>query len=478
MSLTSQQTLALALDPALLFELRGLAPDPWQRDLLRSTAPRILLNCCRQAGKSTTVAALALHTVLFTPRSLVLLLSRSQRQSSELFRKIIEFYQAAESHAGNLPGMAARSALRLELKNGSRIISLPGHEGTIRSYSGVRLLVIDEAARVPTDLYRAVRPMLAVSGGRLIILSTPFGRRGFFYQAWTDQATDWLRFEVHAEQIPRISQAFLDEEVRTLGQSWFNQEYACSFEAREGLVYPDFPRCVVKSLPEELRTRMAAWESKDTSTQNAVSLSSESGSPFSFRLVGGIDFGFRNPFAAVWGAFNREDVLWIFGEHYERQVPLNQHAAQLPRSVYWYADPAGANEIAELRCGGFVVRKGDNSLRTGIAAVTARIQTGRLKVLADRCPHLLAEACLYRYPNSSDRDADPENPIDEHNHALAALRYLVSRLDRRFMVQQRHTLNASQEALDGVESTPPSQKTGERKWLSIHNEALWTPLNY
>src|SRR5437868_14728290 len=247
MSLTSQQTLALALDPALLFELRGLTPDPWQRELLRSPAPRILLNCCRQAGKSTTVAALALHTALFHPGSLVLLLSRSQRQSSELFRKVIDFHQVVEGHALKTAGVAGRSALRLELTNGSRIVSLPGHEGTIRSYSGVRLLVIDEAARVPTDLYRAVRPMLAVSGGRLIILSTPFGRRGFFYQAWGDQATEWLRFEIRAEQAPRIGRAFLDDELYTLGHSWFNQEYACSFEALEGLVYAEFGRCLEKS---------------------------------------------------------------------------------------------------------------------------------------------------------------------------------------------------------------------------------------
>jgi hypothetical protein len=103
-------------------------------------------------------------------------------------------------------------------------------------------------------LYRAVRPMLAVSRGRLVILSTPFGRRGFFYRAWEDKATNWLRFQVRAERVPRIGRAFLDEELRTLGRSWFNQEYGCSFEAREGLVYPEFPRCVVRSLPAELST--------------------------------------------------------------------------------------------------------------------------------------------------------------------------------------------------------------------------------
>jgi hypothetical protein len=459
MSRTLQQTLALALDPTLLFELRGLAPDPWQRDLLRSTAPRILLNCCRQAGKSTTVAALALHTALFRPDSLILLLSRSQRQSSELFRKVLAFYQSVESQALKIAGVTARSALRLELTNGSRIVSLPGHEGTVRSYSGVRLLIIDEAARVATDLYRAVRPMLAVSGGRLIILSTPFGRRGFFYQACVDQAADWLRFEVRAEQIPRISQAFLDEELHTLGRSWFNQEYTCSFEAVEGLVYPEFAQCVVQEVPSELRIDPRS-----------------SSSPY--RLVGGLDFGFRNPFAAVWGILDRRDVLWIFGEHYECQAPLNQHAAKLPRSVTWYADPAGANEIAELRCGGFVVRRGDNALQAGIAAVTARIQTGRLRVLADACPHLLAEARLYRYPGHADRGVDREKPIDEHNHALAALRYLVSRLDRRFMVRLRRGAGDESQPPEGAQASQENAPAQKRKWLSVHNEALWTPLNY
>jgi hypothetical protein len=93
----------------------------------------------------------------------------------------------------------------------------------------------------------------------------------------------------------------------------------------------------------------------------------------SFSPPGSADFGFRNPFAAVWGTV-KEDVLILTGEHYCRGKPLGHHAAVLPRDVLWYADPCGANEREELRCAGFKVREGNNSLRPGIAAVTARLE--------------------------------------------------------------------------------------------------------
>src|SRR5260370_15060162 len=86
--------LALLFDPSLILRERGLRPDPWQRQMLLSEAKQVLLNCSRQSGKSTTVAALALHTVLCRPGSLVLLVSPSLRQSQELFRKVTECYAA------------------------------------------------------------------------------------------------------------------------------------------------------------------------------------------------------------------------------------------------------------------------------------------------------------------------------------------------------------------------------------------------
>ncbi len=202
----------------------GLDADPWQVDLLRSNSDRILLNCSRQTGKSTITALLAVHTAHFEAGALVLLLSPSLRQSQELFKKALDIHRSLEHPVAT----EAESALRLELKNGSRIISLPGKEHTVRGYSGVNLLAVDEAARVADDLYFSIRPMLAVSGGRLMALSTPFGTRGWWFEAWRSDEP-WERYEATAAQCPRISQDFLDEERRAMGEWWYAQEYECQF---------------------------------------------------------------------------------------------------------------------------------------------------------------------------------------------------------------------------------------------------------
>src|SRR5262245_60211041 len=124
------QHIAMALDPSLILKARGMDVDPWQRNLMISNDPRVLLNCSRQSGKSTVTSAIALHTALFTPNSLVLLLSPSQRQSGEIFRKVLDLY-----HALGRPLRAVyKTQLRLELANGARVLCLPGREGTIRSF--------------------------------------------------------------------------------------------------------------------------------------------------------------------------------------------------------------------------------------------------------------------------------------------------------------------------------------------------------
>jgi hypothetical protein len=217
--------LARALDELAFAADCGLPePDRWQEELLTERRRKVLLLCARQTGKSTATALVALHEATYVPGSLILLVSPSLRQSSELFRRVIEFWSALP----NAPEAVQQSVLRLELENGSRVIALPGSEHTTRGYSAAGLVVIDEAARVSDELLGAVRPILATSNGRFLALSTPAGKRGWFHEAWT-HGEGWQRFKVLARDCPRISAEFLEEERRELGDFLFTQEYECEF---------------------------------------------------------------------------------------------------------------------------------------------------------------------------------------------------------------------------------------------------------
>lgn len=221
------------LDAVALARRVGIDPDDWQQRMLRSTSTQIILNCSRQVGKSASSAVLTAHTSLYDAGSLAIVLGPSERQSIELLRTVRGYLRALGEDA---PELETDNTLSLELANGSRVLALPGKDGTIRGYSGVRLLLVDEASRVPDQLYHAVRPMLAVSGGRLVLLSTPFGKRGFFHREWTE-GEGWDRYTVMAHQCPRIPPAFLAAERRAMPREVYQQEYECAFVEAVGSAF-------------------------------------------------------------------------------------------------------------------------------------------------------------------------------------------------------------------------------------------------
>ena len=206
-------------------------PDPWQADFLRSREYRILLNCSRQSGKSTTTAVLALWEALYIPKSFVVIDSPSLRQSQELMLKFQEFLGRLQLE----DSLDSDNKLSAQFANGSRVMALPGTEKTIRSLSAVTLLIEDEASRVTDELYNSTRPMLAVSQGRLILMSTPFGKRGHFFHIYSEERHRWQYFEIPAELCPRISPEFLAEEKES--NPWFEQEYHCSFMESEDQLF-------------------------------------------------------------------------------------------------------------------------------------------------------------------------------------------------------------------------------------------------
>jgi hypothetical protein len=224
---------AYAADPVLWArEVLGYHPDPWQAKLLRSRSSKIILNCSRQSGKSTTCAALGLHESIYRRPSFGLVIAPSQDQSGELMLKFDEFRGAVELPSDYL---STDTKLAVRFSNGNRFIARPGSEKSSRSFSAVTLLLEDEAARVPDPLYSSVRPMLAVSNGRHILMSTPFGKQNHFFKIWDEQRDIWEWYEIPAEMCPRISKRFLEEEKRI--NLWFEQEYHCAFLDAEGSVF-------------------------------------------------------------------------------------------------------------------------------------------------------------------------------------------------------------------------------------------------
>jgi hypothetical protein len=200
-------------------------PDELQAAVLRSTARRGMLNCTRQWGKTTVSVAKAVHRVYTEPGSLVVVASPSARQSGEWMRRAADMLRRL--------GIAKRgdgyNRLSLLLPNGSRIVGLPRAEETVRGFSALSMLVIDEAARVSQEMLTSVGPMLAIGGGDLWLMSTPFGKKGFFYEEWEHGGKGWLRIKAPATECPRIPKEFLEEQRSSLGVDAFRQEFMCEF---------------------------------------------------------------------------------------------------------------------------------------------------------------------------------------------------------------------------------------------------------
>ena len=166
----------------------------------------------------------------------MLAVSPSERQSKLLLERAADLYVAAGKPGASENPLVAINKHEMHFQRGGSILALPGSEKTVRGYTA-DLVIIDEASRVDDGLYFSVRPMLATTGGALVALTTPWGKRGFFFEAWMDEnaggaatgAGGWMRIRATAHDCPRITAEFLDEERRKMPGAWFRSEYLCEF---------------------------------------------------------------------------------------------------------------------------------------------------------------------------------------------------------------------------------------------------------
>ncbi|RTI04502.1 hypothetical protein CSW30_13240 [Thermus scotoductus] len=218
-----------AAHPSYYFGLQQLTPDPWQREVMRMDRDTLVL-AGRQVGKSTVAAAIALHRAVNT-RGTVLVMAPTERQSTELVARVRRMALEARLRP------EAEGRTYLELAGGGRIIALPANPEGVRGYTAT-LIVFDEAAYIPDELYLAARPMLAVTRGHVLAISTPAGRRGWFWREWHEGGEYWHRVRVSAFEVGRFPPDFLEGERRRLGERMFRQEYLVEFvEERQGALW-------------------------------------------------------------------------------------------------------------------------------------------------------------------------------------------------------------------------------------------------
>jgi hypothetical protein len=209
----------------------GIDPDDWQVEVLASEHPRKILCCGRQTGKSTVAAILAIHKALTCPGSTVLVVAPGERQAKLLFSKAKRLYEQA-GHP--LPAHSERRT-GLELANGSIIEALPAVERTTRGYS-VDVLVVDEAAAVPDQDYHGILPALIATRGEQVLLSTPRGKRGFFWELWHSN-DDWQRVMVRSDEVARIRPEDLEVFRAQMPEQFFQQEFYCEWLETEGSLF-------------------------------------------------------------------------------------------------------------------------------------------------------------------------------------------------------------------------------------------------
>jgi hypothetical protein len=233
------KALAYALSPSLWArEALNFEHDEKQAEILDSNHKRIIINCHRQWGKSTISAILCLHRAIFWPGSLCLITAPALRQSSENFRKVLSFMDELEQPLD----MIEDTKLTLQLGNRSRILCLPGGSDgkTIRGFSGPDIIIEDESSRCSDDLHLALLPMLATKPwSRLVLASTPMGRRGHFFDIWGN-GQGWQKVELRASENPRISPEYLAEMRQTMTSWQYSQEFECQFVATEDQYFSNY----------------------------------------------------------------------------------------------------------------------------------------------------------------------------------------------------------------------------------------------
>jgi len=158
------------------------------------------------------------------------------------------------------------------------------------------------------------------------------------------------------------------------------------------------------------------------------------------RVVCGVDWGWTNPGVLLVVGLTTDDHTWVLAECYATERSIEwwaEEGARLRkehRVDAFVADPSEPANIAALQRAGLPIQPANNAVVPGIAAVSARIDTGREHVVSS-CEHTIAEYGMYSWKQRSDGTIRPDEPDKVADHCMDARRYAEMALRRQRTAQ-------------------------------------------
>lgn len=207
--------------------------DKWQREVMK-TPGNICLRSGRQVGKSFVIGIKAAQYALENPNKLVMVISKTERQAGLLFAKILnnvhnlDRTQIQKGRDPKTKQLMSPTKHLLNLKNGTSIHCLPaGDTGFGIMGFTIDLLIADEAAFIPEEVWNSIIPALAITRGNIWLLSTPYVKEGYYYNCFSDPT--FTAFHTSSEDCPRKDEAFLERMKETLTKAQYAQMYLGQF---------------------------------------------------------------------------------------------------------------------------------------------------------------------------------------------------------------------------------------------------------
>lgn len=187
----------------------------------------------RQSGKTITVVAYLLHSILFNKNYNIALLAHKGSAANSILARLKLAYE-------NLPtwlqsGIIEWNKGNIELENGSKISAFATSADGLRSGS-YDVVLLDEYAFVPDNIAEAFMtstyPVITAGDKtKIIIVSTPKGMN-HFYTAWMKAKkglSNYIPIEVHWSAVPGRDQTWREETIRNTSEEQFKQEFECEF---------------------------------------------------------------------------------------------------------------------------------------------------------------------------------------------------------------------------------------------------------